>query len=846
MEKTSAKIKRPLWVAGLNIALALTVGSTQSFAADINSVADLLAVSGDANYVLKVDLDLSNDDASSAEGEQLADEETSGDPSYIPNGFTGILDGGGRTISGLTKPLFNEIGGDGVSSEISNLTLIADESTGVSGRGILANATLIGTEIVKVHGVGDLNGGASANVGGLVGTLGTGEISESSFTGGVTGTSVVGGLVGEASGNISNSTFSGTVTGKRYVGGIAGVTGAQIISDSSASGSVTGIAGGEGKIGGLVGGGSGAITNSHADVNVTGAAYVPSENGNNALAGNESIGGLLGWGDLSVTINNSYSTGSVTGDVKVGGLVGTLAGGYIEESYSTGDVFGRTNGSIGGLVGYADSGSGSGTFRGIVNAGSVLSSLIESSYATGDVTQIGSGNDGGGVGGLVGSLYSGTILNSYSTGDVRGETTVGGLVGRVYEYGVNPGLTYDALPYANYKGLIENSYSTSTINLGNNGANRLGGLVGIFSGGKIVNSYATAGGLGIDASSGCDHIGGLVGDGSGFGGAGSGIIQNSFAYIEGNVSAGCGQVGGLAGSMGVGSTITNSFAYVSGSIIGGNQVGGLVGVFYGDLGSITGSYSSVNSLASSSEIEIRGTFIGGRWAQVEGYDEEEDNWFLLPAYLDTPPINFTEEQIIDLPALPSILSVVNTDDETEPFAVSSCFNSGLPYLTALTNSYSNTCSVDVEVSTRVNFPFLLTQALDALSKSVGFEAAKSDLSKLDLALLDQVKGDKSAPITGAKLLSYQSLLTSLSFGNLLQLEINFEGNKSLQMWVKSLDDQYVFLGDVTFDKDGNALLPGIEFKKSGQYEIIFVNSDKKDLTQPELVNKVSGLTIYVN
>jgi hypothetical protein len=442
-------------------------------------------------------------------------------------------------------------------------------------------------------------------------------------------------------------------------------------------------------------------------------------------------------------------------------------------------------------------------------------------------------------------LSSGTILNSYSTGDVRGYTTVGGLVGRVYEYGVNPGLTYNSEPYANYRGLIENSYSTSTINLGYNGANRLGGLVGIFSGGKIVNSYATAGGLGIDASSGCDHIGGLVGDGSGFGGAGSGIIQDSFAYIEGNISAGCGQVGGLAGSMGVGSTITNSFAYVGGSITGGNQVGGLVGVFNGDLGSITGSYSLVNSLASWSEIEVRGTFIGGRWAQVEGYDED-DNWVLLPAYLDTPPINFTDDQIITLPPLPSIVSVVNKNDETEPFAVSSCFNSGLPYLTDLTNSYSNTCSVDEEVSSQNNFSYLSTQVLDNLSKSFGFKVAKSDLSKLDLALLDQVKGDKSAPITGAKLLSYQSLSTSLSVGSLLQLEISYEANKSLQMWVKSSDGQYVLAGDVTFDKDGNAVLPGVEFKKSGQYELIFVNSDKKDLTQPELVNKVSGLTVYVN
>ena len=189
------------------------------------------------------------------------------------------------------------------------------------------------------------------------------------------------------------------------------------------------------------------------------------------------------------------------------------------------------------------------------------------------------------------------------------------------------------------------------------------------------------------------------------------------------------------------------------------------------------------------------------------------------------------------------LSVLNTGYENDPiFAITSNLNGGRPYL------FSNPPLADeaVAVSARVKSSYLLTQVLDSLKKSVGFMAAKSDLSKLDLALLDQVKDGESAPIIGGKLFSYQSLSTSLSVGSLLQLEINFEANKSLQVWVKSSDDQYVLVGDITFDKDGNAVLPGIEFKKSGQYELIFVNSETKDLTQPELMNKVIGLTVYVN
>jgi hypothetical protein len=246
-----------------------------------------------------------------------------------------------------------------------------------------------------------------------------------------------------------------------------------------------------------------------------------------------------------------------------------------------------------------------------------------------------------------------------------------------------------------------------------------------------------------------------------------------------------------------GGTITNSYA--TGAVTGDDDIGGLVGENGGEI--------------------------------------DEDSYA-------TGAVNYAESGVPPL-SPNQLLEILNTGSENSPiFALASNLNSGRPYL------ISNPPLADEDEvladAPRYDFSFLSTQVLDVLKKSVGFKAAKSDLSKLYLALLDQVKGDKSAPIIGAKLFSYQSLTTSLSVGGILQLDINFEANKSLQMWVKSSDDQYVLLGDITFDKDGNAVLPGIEFKKSGQYEFIFVNSDKKDLTQPELMNKVIGLTVYVN
>jgi hypothetical protein len=530
------------------------------------------------------------------------------------------------------------------------------------------------------------------------------------------------------------------------------------------------------------------------------------------------VGGLVGVNEG--TISNSSATGDVDGLGDVGGLVGYNDGGTITNSYATGAVIG--NDYVGGLVGRS-------------------SGTITDSSATGAVI----GNDY--VGGLVGSS-SGPITDSSATGTVIGNDYVGGLVGRFFETrdiarafqdvgsfyealdDLDPILYYligsDIYRYENeYTGwldvgniaTISNSYATGAVT----GDYDLGGLVGQNEDGNISNSYATGAVTGDE-----DNIGGLVGINE------DGNISNS--YATGAVTGGGGggddegldDVGGLVGENEDGN-ISNSYA--TGAVTGVNEddaVGGLVGY---NTGVVSNSYATgaVNGDSAGKIDRLVGADGGNiddlSYATGAVNDEESD----------VPPLSPNE-----------LLVILNTGSFSPIFALNANINSGLPYL--ISNPPPSEDNGDEQVSPRFNFSFLSTQVLDSLKKSVGFTAAKSDLSKLDLALLDQVKSDKSAQIIGGKLFSYQSPLTSLSVGSLLQLEINFEANKSLQMWVKSLDDQYVLVGDITFDKDGNAVLPGIEFKKSGQYELIFVNSDKKDLTQPELMNKVIGLTVYVN
>lgn len=112
-----------------------------------------------------------------------------------------------------------------------------------------------------------------------------------------------------------------------WVGGIVGQAYSGIIEFSSSSGTIRSDAVGPdnsvGRVGGIAGGSNALITQSYA----TGSVY-----------GQTRVGGLVGVNGENGEITNSYSRGSSTGQSNVGGLVGRCGYGVITNSYSTGAV----------------------------------------------------------------------------------------------------------------------------------------------------------------------------------------------------------------------------------------------------------------------------------------------------------------------------------------------------------------------------------------------------------------------------------------------------------------------------------------------------------------------------
>ncbi len=368
--------------------------------------------------------------------------------------FTGVFDGDGHKIINFKHDFFPDNSGifryvNHVNAQIKNVEVkdpninMPDYSSNVGslvgwlGNGTISNCRVTGGSIIGYNGWGGLVGFSSngiidnchstcnilgsEGVGGLVGEN-QGTISNCSANGNVSGRWSVGGLAGKGSGDtcrILNSYATGPVSGvgdiARNIGGLVGLT--EYISDISNC-YATGEVRGKQYIGGLVGESNyGSIRECYSAGDVNGVSYVGGlcgiRHGNvvssystGIVEGKDVVGGLMGAIGDDTTIERCFALGNVSGNWKVGGLIGYQSGdadAKVLSSYSKGDVYGTNE--VGGLVGnnYTDC-------------------VIRNSYSQGDVSGIEN------IGGLVG-LNAGFIEYSYCIGDVTGTTYVGGLIG---------------------------------------------------------------------------------------------------------------------------------------------------------------------------------------------------------------------------------------------------------------------------------------------------------------------------------------------------------------------------------------------------------------------------------
>ncbi len=266
------------------------------------------------------------------------------------------------------------------------------------------------------------------------------------------------------------------------------------------------------------------------------------EGGN--VVGREYVGGLAGRNEGGA-ITDCYTTGPVSGNVRVGGLIGSSVGGTISLCHTTGQVDAAAN-IAGGLIGESsddvtDCYHTTGTVTAWTGVGGLLASasdgyVVTGCYSTSSVVSTNTDGNSSSAGGLIGG-NSAVVTSCYTTGDVSGRRSVGGLVGN-----------------NNATGQLTDCYAAGAVDAPQD---FVGGLVGSAHG-IITNCFA------VGPASGRDSTGGLIGKCK--------TATVTGCYATGSVSGR--QVGGLVGWL-QGGTVTSCYAtgVVSAS---GTSGGGLV------------------------------------------------------------------------------------------------------------------------------------------------------------------------------------------------------------------------------------------------------------------------------
>lgn len=255
------------------------------------------------------------------------------------NAYTGIFDGNGKTITGLT-------------------VTGSDQYAGLFGRigsgGTVKNVVLEGVQITSDNSLGSVGGVAGYSYGNIEYCSVSGSVS-------VSGISDVGGVVGyQVGGSITGCSSSATVKGTQRAGGMAGVT------NSGAS-----------------------LTGCYA----TGDVTVENDGTNNSHAGG--VVGYNGGGTLTACYATGSVTGSGSGTIYVGGVTGSNNLGILTACYHAKGTVSGPDGTTGGVAGrnFKDSMFGGGIITACYWGGNGQEQGIgEDQVGTGGTTQVTDGN----------------------------------------------------------------------------------------------------------------------------------------------------------------------------------------------------------------------------------------------------------------------------------------------------------------------------------------------------------------------------------------------------------------------------------------------------------------------
>ena len=623
--------------------------------------------------------------------------------------LTGLINAGTITGNSNAGGIVGSVTGGVITGETYNLGAVTGTGANVGGIAGLAENTTIGNDnsndadAFTMYNRLDVTG--AYNVGGIVGSMADTTVQNVENSGDILAT----GFTTEnysyhtsetIAGNLPNSaTLAGSIATVADVkianaGGIIGSASGSTINNTENTGNVSSNKDTNndyydaGNVGGIVG--------RAENTDITNAI-----NKENEIRGAHNVGGIAGYFGSTENVRYVIEQGQNNGgDVMATGA--RNANGFVKEKIRADGTSGSNEsfnvGNMGGVVGYM---YGDNTY--VVNSsnrGTVHSLDITT-------TTIPEASKAANTGGVVGKLdrsdtktltdISGNnsahaaVSGSYNTGDVRGYTGVGGVVGMMYN-----GEVTRSYNVGNIKSTRSNSTSTDPLNLG--------GVVGdtteVSDARALIYDVYNVGQIGDETYTTYGrHVGGVVGRLSGD------LIK---AYNTGNIYNGFNVNGGVVGYWFKGDiqdvfntgNITISQAAI---ISNGWETGGIVGSFYGaDYGSnehMSETHNLTNAYNLGS-IRVIATDTNGEIGGILGGISRESNYYKLAIknVYTAGEIYTTQNSKID--AITYLIDYKNSNNDTKYVTVENAV-----YITPATNGFTDLSPESTDPVDVINYTY---------------------------------------------------------------------------------------------------------------------------------------------
>jgi hypothetical protein len=148
-----------------------------------------------------------------------------------------------------------------------------------------------------------------------------------------------------------------------------------------------------------------------------------------------------------------------------------------------------------------------------------------------------------------------------------------------------------------------------------------------------------------------------------------------------------------------------------------------------------------------------------------------------------------------------------------------------------------------ERQSRVNIE---TKPLEKIEKTLGFKNESPLPKGAVITFIESLEKIELAKIKAVEVSVIANVRVNAKAGEALQISLKSDSKEPVELWVKSPDGSWLLAGVITFDNDGNAILPPLQFKNAGDYTLVLNKPSTDSAKGSAPLNQTGSLLVAVS